>query len=245
MARRKVEVVAALVIGVALGAALHVWGVGAASAGSGSTGVAAVVAGQRVERFPGVSDRVAAAALGGVLWVEAAGCGTVRQASATVVRDGDELVVLTNAHVVRGSGTASVRLPGGDLVTAQVLGSVPGRDAAVLGLPGGRLPGLMPASTGPIPSAGDSVVVAGHPDGVARTQRGRVLAVERRVAFGGSSDVVVVGAEVGGGSSGGAVFDDDGRVVGLVAAREPGSGWAVAYPIDQVLMAGLDPIPPC
>lgn len=239
-----VQLAVALLVGACTGVVLHGVSVGAGT--DPSDGPAAEVAAARLERDPGVDERVAAAAAGAVVEVEAGGCGKVRQASATAVRRGDGVELLTNAHVVVGAGTATLRLPDGSTAAATVRGAVPGRDAAVLELADpGDLDLLDPLALGPEPVEGQAVTVAGHPDGAAALGSGRVVSVERRAAYGGSSDVLVVDVPVRGGSSGGAVLDAEGRVVGLVAARDARRGDAVAYPIDEVLGRGLAPIPGC
>jgi len=243
------QMMLAVAAGAALGVLLSSLGVGQADAGgtaasperSGDPEVSSAV----VERGEGVPGRAVQAGELGVLRVEAGGCGTSLQASATAVRHGDDVVLLTNAHVVRGAGSVLVRLPAGDLVAAQVAGTVPGRDAAVLEL-AERDEDLVDAlQLGQVPGIGDELVVVGHPEGHTDARRGVVRSIERRAGYDGASDVLLVDAQVRGGSSGGAVLDDDGRVVGLVAAKDPATGWAVAYPIAEVLGRGLGAIPGC
>jgi hypothetical protein len=45
------------------------------------------------------------------------------------------------------------------------------------------------------------------------------------------------------GLSGGAVLDRSGTMAGLVAARDPETGWTVAYPIGEVLGRPTEPVP--
>lgn len=204
-------------------------------------GPEASVAAARLERDVDVDPQVVSSVESGVMWVEASGCGVVRQASATVVRHGSRDVMLTNAHVVVGSGTVSVRTTDGRVVSTEVVGTVPGRDAALLEVP----EGVTALPVGAMPGRGDELIVAGHPDGTARAVGGRVAGIERRVAHGVSSEVLLVDVAVTGGNSGGAVLDARGAVVGLVAAKDPRTGWAVAYPIAEVVGRGLGPIPAC
>jgi hypothetical protein len=240
--------VAAVATGAMLGVALHSLGVGQGT-GTGplgeATDVAAQVASAVLERQEGVPGAAVEAGEAGVLWVESAGCGIAKQASATAVRDGERVVLLTNAHVVRGSGTVLVRAPSGEVLVAQVAGAVHGRDAAVLELTSEDQELLGALALAPAAGVGDELVVVGHPEGHTAAVRGTVRSIERRAGYDGSSDVLLVDAQVRGGSSGGAVLDDEGRVVGLVAAKDPATGWAVAYPIAEVLGRGLGSIPPC
>ena len=243
------QMVAAVAVGAALGVLLSSLGVGQPDPGGesalGGSDVGVDVSAAVGERDVDVPDVAVRAGELGVLRVEASGCGTALQASATAVRRGDELVLLTNAHVVRGAGTVLVRVPSGDLVAAQVAGTVPRRDAAVLELTAEDQELIEPLAIGQAPRVGDELVVVGHPEGHTDARRGVVRGIERRAGYDGASDVLLVDAQVRGGSSGGAVVDDEGRVVGLVAAKDPSTGWAVAYPIAEVLGRGLGAIPAC
>ena len=242
------QMLLAVAAGAVLGVVLSSLGVGQSDAGGTAAeelGAAPQVSSAVVERGEGVSDEAVRAGELGVLRVEAGGCGASLQASATAVRQGDALLLLTNAQVVRGAGTVLVRLPSGDLVAAQVVGTVPGRDAAVLELAEEDEALIEALEVASAPQVGDPLVVVGHPDGHTDARRGVVRSVERRAGYDGASDVLLVDAQVRGGSSGGAVVDDQGRVVGLVAAKDPATGWAVAYPIAEVLGRGLGAIPAC
>lgn len=232
------EVGVALVVGALFGTGLHVWlGPDGASATSD-----AAVAGAVVERSSG---RVEAAAEA-VLRVDATGCGAQLQGSATFVRDssGRELL-LTNAHVVRGAESVRALLPGGERVVLSVLGALDGKDAALLDPEPLRRSGPDPADEGVRVDTGDLVTVAGHPNGEPLVEDAAVVDVQRRAGWGSASDVLLVDAQAQGGHSGGAVLDTSGRVVGLIAARDPGTGRVVAYQIDELVAARIGPPPGC
>lgn len=180
-----------------------------------------------------------------VLSVTSQGCGFDRQGTVSLVDLAGSPLALSNRHVLAGATDAVVTLPDGDSVDVRVGGSVPGRDAAVLDPQDALAAGLVATTlpVGPAPEVGAEVVVAGHPGGVFSAVPGRVTSVEDRVDDGGTVQVVVVDVPTEEGSSGGVVVDASGRAVGLVAARDPDSGSAVAYPFSA-LTGRLDPEPP-
>ncbi len=159
------------------------------------------------------------------------------------MRDGSgRELLLTNAHVVRGAASVRVVLADGSDAELAVLGAVDGKDAALLD-PSPLRGAATAAALGPSVGLGDPVVVAGHPAGSFRLDASDVVDVQRRAAYGSASDVLLVGATAEGGHSGGAVMDAAGAVVGLVAARDPGTGRVVAYRIDELLDATLGALP--
>lgn len=236
--RTGLEVAAAVVAGLVLGTGAHLLSTPEGATADGRA-PDAEVAGASVERRGEVPPVVLETATRAVLHVEASACGARRQASATLVRTrAGRTLLITNAHVVRGTSSVVVRSFEGRDVPVDVLGVVAGRDAALLDPdPVLELDGIVAAPTARRAQVGDQVVVAGHPGGAFRVQASVVDDVQRRSAFGTTSEVLVVGATVTGGASGGAVLDGSGAVVGLVAARDPSTGRAVAHPLEGVLDA--------
>ncbi len=243
--RRGIETIAALLAGVAIGVGSYLFlPVGNPGAGGSMVEVAGAVQ-VRTSMVPAELDRLAREA---VVLVEAEGCGERRQASATLVRTGSgRVLLLTNAHVVRGSGTSTVTGPDGREVSVSVLGALDGRDVALLDAEPLRAaaPEVVPLPVGPDAVQDATVAVVGHPAAVRRVDSTSVESVEERSAFGSTTDVLILGSQVTGGSSGGAVLDDGGSAVGLVAARDPDTGRAVAYPLSEVLDRALVGIPGC
>lgn len=233
------EVAVALVVGALFGTGLHVW---LGPEGASATGDVRV-AGIAVERAMGVQDGAVA---GAVVRVDATGCGRRLQASATFVRDASgREVLVTNAHVVRGAATVRASLQSGEQVALTVLGALVGKDAALLDAEPLRRSAPVPAAQGRRAGPGDIVTVAGHPVGELRVEAAAVVDVQRRAGWGSASDVLIVDAQAQGGHSGGSVLDTEGRVVGLIAARDPGTGRVVAYSIDELLSARVGSPPGC
>ncbi len=225
----------AVTLAVLLGAVI---GVGASSLlpASGSTAPpapSAEVAGRVLDRD-------------GTLKVIATGCGQQRSASATVIGGDDGTpMLLTNAHVVRGAGTVDVLHDDGTTSAATVVGSISGRDAAVLRIEPADATTGSPAAAEPA-AVGDQVVVHGYPGGERVELDATVRGAEPRSGYGGTATVLLIDVEADPGLSGGTVTDaETGEVVALVAARDPDSGHVVAYPVGELLGRALGPIPGC
>jgi Trypsin-like serine proteases, typically periplasmic, contain C-terminal PDZ domain len=147
-------------------------------------------------------------------------CGTESSGTGWVVT-GDR--VMTNAHVVAGSSSVGVQVPGSGTLRAQVVVYDPERDLAILDVPGLSSPALPLGSEA---SAGQSTVIAGYPGGGPYTlDPARV----RQVLDATGTDIYRHGTvvreiyslrgTVRPGNSGGPLFDTSGRVVGVVFAR--------------------------
>jgi S1-C subfamily serine protease len=132
--------------------------------------------------------------------------------------------VVTNAHVVAGMKSATLRIHGtGRSYTGRVVIFDAKRDLAVLAVPG--LPAA-PLRQGPDLARGDAGVVAGFPlDGPYRLDAARVReVVDARGSDiygqpGTSREVYSLYAQVRPGNSGGPLLSPDGRVVGVIFAK--------------------------
>jgi putative serine protease PepD len=137
------------------------------------------------------------------------------------VVDGDGTIV-TNAHVVSTATSAQVRFNDtGRLLEAEVLGTDPSSDLAVLRVdPGsaGRLRSLRFANSERV-EVGDAVVAIGHPFGLDRTATaGIVSGVGRSIEAPDGfqiDDAIQTDAPINPGNSGGPLLDARGRVVGV------------------------------
>jgi S1-C subfamily serine protease len=130
--------------------------------------------------------------------------------------------VVTNAHVVAGVDNPVVELPDGQALDASVVWFDPDLDVAILAVPGLVATPLAVSDAG----IGDEGVVDGYPHGGPFTSgAAEVLAIsDERVAdiYGdGSSvrEVATLAADVQPGNSGGPFVTLDGRVAGIVFAR--------------------------
>ncbi|MCB1270050.1 MAG: serine protease [Microthrixaceae bacterium] len=170
-----------------------------------------------------------------VMLVEAVACGVRRQGTVTLLATGEGPVGLTNAHVVRGAREVTLSGAGLGVVVAPVDEYLGHGDAALLdvsGTPGAEGAGL---PSGPRPSVGDEVTLAGFPGGAWSTSTGEVLGWSRLALGGSPVDVFTVDVPVERGASGGVVVDTSGAAIGLVTERDPRTGAAVVQPIDLLL----------
>jgi putative serine protease PepD len=154
--------------------------------------------------------------------------------------------IVTNAHVVGDSDTARVRFNDtGRLVEADVLGTDPSSDLAVLRVdPGsvGSLRALRLADSDDV-RVGDAVVAIGHPFGLDRTATAGIvsgLGREIRAPDGFQiEEAIQTDAPINPGNSGGPLLDARGRVVGVNAqiatAGNPGNvGIGFAVPANTL-----------
>ena len=166
---------------------------------------------------------------------EDAGAGT----GFVVSPDGE---VLTNAHVVAGTGTVEVKLPGEtERRLADLVATDPRADIALIRIRGAR--GLATAELGRSSRlrVGQSVIAIGNalalPGGPSVTT-GIVSALERTVEGDGQilENMIQTDAAINPGNSGGPLVDANGRVVGVNTAviRGLAEGIGFAIPSDIV-----------
>jgi S1-C subfamily serine protease len=128
---------------------------------------------------------------------------------------------LTNNHVVRGAGRIEGVLHDGSVTTAEVVGTDPDTDLALLRL-GGR--GHKSANLGNSDDlkVGELSIAIGNPLGLQATVTVGVISALRRTLRGESGrlieDVIQTDAALNPGNSGGALVDSAGHVVGVNTA---------------------------
>lgn len=164
-----------------------------------------------------------------------------------VVINGDGLVV-TNHHVVEGASAVRVTLHDGTQLEADVVGSDPRSDVAVLQMrnPPGDLHPLEWGDSAGL-RLGETVLAIGNPFGVGHTlTRGIVSAKGRaRVGIVEYEDFIQTDAAINPGNSGGALVDLRGHVVGIPTAifsRSGGSqgmGFAIPAVMAKTIAADI------
>jgi S1-C subfamily serine protease len=138
--------------------------------------------------------------------------------------------IVTNSHVVGSSQRVAVRFgPDSDSVQADVLGSDPSSDLAVVGIDPKKLPaGVRPLRLADSRSVrvGDVAIAIGNPFGLDRTAtEGIVSGVGREIQApnGFSIDSVIqTDAPINPGNSGGPLLNDSGQVIGVNSQIETG-----------------------
>jgi serine protease Do len=146
-------------------------------------------------------------------------------------------LVLTNHHVIARAERVEVRLADDREFTAEVVGTDPETDIAVLRLQGVEEPlPAAPLGRSDALRVGDYVIAIGNPFGLALTvTAGIISATARVIGAGPFDDFLQTDAAINPGNSGGPLFDLEGRVVGInTAIVAPGEGIGFAVPIDLV-----------
>jgi len=188
------------------------------------------------------------------------------EGSGVVLRD--DGMILTNNHVVAGAaagGSLRVTFADGDTASAEVIGTDPATDLAVIQVSG--VSDLVPVTlaSGDELAVGDTVLAIGSPLGLeGSVTAGIVSALHRTVDLGSSesgtasvlADAIQTDAAINPGNSGGALVDSSGRLVGINTAiaslgssTGPGGsiglGFAIpvaeAKSVAEALMAGEQP----
>ncbi|MBD3664474.1 Do family serine endopeptidase [Sulfitobacter sp. TSTF-M16] len=154
--------------------------------------------------------------------------------------------IVTNAHVVAGAERVTVKMADGRKFEANVVGSDPMTDIALLKVDTDEnLPTVSFGSTDGL-RVGDEVVAVGNPFGLGGTvTSGIISALKRNINAGPFDDFIQTDAAINRGNSGGPLFNNDGQVIGVnTAIISPGGGsvgigFAVPADLAQSVIADL------
>ena len=157
-----------------------------------------------------------------------------------------EGILLTNNHVVAQAGDIEVRLTDGREVRAEVVGTDPETDLAVLRIP---LAGLPAITLGRVQDlrVGDALLAIGNPFNVGQTVTSGIVSALGRNGLGLSTfeSFIQTDAAINPGNSGGALVNAQGQLVGIntaIYSRNGGSngiGFAIPVDVAQRVMEGL------
>jgi S1-C subfamily serine protease len=151
--------------------------------------------------------------------------------------------IVTNDHVVEGTGSLAVRLASGQVLRAQIVGTAPNYDLAVIRVDNPRsLPPPIAIGTSDDLKVGQWVCAIGNPFGLDQSlTTGIISALKRRLPTSGGreiTNVIQTDAAINPGNSGGPLLDSAGRVIGVNTAILSPSGTSAgigfAIPIDSV-----------
>lgn len=157
-----------------------------------------------------------------------------------------EGILLTNNHVIAGATDIDVRLPDGREARAEVVGTDPETDLAVLRISMDRLPAITLGRLEAL-QVGDVVLAIGNPFNVGQTVTSGIVSALGRQGLGLSTfeSFVQTDAAINPGNSGGALVDVRGHLVGIntaIFSRSGGSmgiGFAIPVDVAQQVMEGL------
>lgn len=128
---------------------------------------------------------------------------------------------LTNNHVVRGAGRVEGILHDGSVVSAEIVGTDPDTDLALLRLNGGKHQSADLGDSSDL-KVGELAIAMGNPLGLQATVTVGVISALRRTLRGEAGrlieDVIQTDAALNPGNSGGALVDANGSVVGINTA---------------------------
>jgi len=140
----------------------------------------------------------------------------------------DDGHILTNAHVVDGAKRVDVQLGDGATQQAQIVGTDPSTDIALLKVDDTEGVSPLPLGDSTKVQVGDPVVAIGNPFGLDRTvTTGIVSALQRQIQAPNGfsiSDVIQTDAAINPGNSGGPLIDGAGQVIGINSQIESQSG---------------------
>ena len=142
-----------------------------------------------------------------------------------VIVDAARGLVLTNNHVIERADEVSVTLHDGRTLSAEIIGSDPDTDVAVIRVPAQNLTALTLANSDAL-RVGDFVVAIGNPFGLGQTvTSGIVSALGRSGLRGlGYQNFIQTDASINPGNSGGALVNLRGELVGINSAIYSPSG---------------------
>ncbi len=149
-----------------------------------------------------------------------------RQSAGSGVIVSAEGLVLTNNHVVQGASELKVTLADGTELMAEVVGTDPKTDIALIRVRDGE--GLVPIELGDSQALrlGETVLAIGNPFGLGHTVTRGIVSAKGRAGMGivDYEDFIQTDAAINPGNSGGALLDARGRLVGINTAILSRSG---------------------
>ena len=167
-----------------------------------------------------------------------------------VIVDSEKGYVLTNYHVIEGADDISVTLTDGRSFEAELIGTDPDSDLAVIRLDADNLHALTLADSDEL-QVGDFVIAVGNPFGLGQTVTSGIVSALGRTGVRGLEyqNFIQTDASINPGNSGGALINLRGELVGINSAiftpsgGNVGIGFAIpsrmaSYVMDQLIRFG-------
>jgi len=157
-----------------------------------------------------------------------------------VIIDADKGFIVTNHHVVEGADEIEVTLHDGKQFAAELVGSDPEADVALLKVKAEDLTDITMSDSDQL-RVGDFAVAIGNPFGLGQTVTSGIVSALGRTGLGieGYEDFIQTDASINPGNSGGALVNLNGDLIGIntaiIAAGGQGNvGIGFAIPINMV-----------
>jgi Do/DeqQ family serine protease len=171
------------------------------------------------------------------------GSREVASAGSGVIIDAENGYILTNHHVVNGADTIQISLINDQSLDAEIVGSDPATDIAVIKVdPEGLVD--IPFGDSDSLEVGDFVIAIGNPFGLGNTVTSGIVSALGRtgISRNGYEDFIQTDASINPGNSGGALVNMRGELVGINSAiisqsgGNVGIGFAVPSEIARSIM---------
>ena len=154
----------------------------------------------------------------------------------------DTAYILTNNHVVEGADTITVTFNDGREFDAEITGTDPQSDVAVIEITGDDVPSLVLGDSDDL-EVGEWVVAIGNPFGLSHSLTVGVVSALGRTSLGLSDyeDFIQTDAAINPGNSGGPLVNLDGQVIGINTAIASRSGgyMGIGFAIPSNLARGI------
>ena len=157
-----------------------------------------------------------------------------------VIVDNKRGLILTNNHVIANAVQITVTLRDGRRLDAEVVGTDPETDVAVIKIPTDNLTALKTSDSDNL-RVGDFVVAIGNPFGLGQTVTSGIVSALSRSGLGieGYEDFIQTDASINPGNSGGALVNLNGELIGINTAIFSQTGGNIgigfAIPINLAL----------
>ncbi|MEO0668403.1 MAG: Do family serine endopeptidase [Pseudomonadota bacterium] len=133
--------------------------------------------------------------------------------------------IVTNNHVIEGADEINIEFFNGDELTAELVGTDPNTDIALLKVEADAPLPFVPFGDSDGARVGDWVVAMGNPLGQGFSVSAGIVSARNRALSGSYDDYIQTDAAINRGNSGGPLFNMDGQVIGVnTAILSPNGG---------------------